>query len=184
VLYQRCDRTAKFPYRFSEYAGKALWFVVQKTVFRLPLPRMSAWRRFLLRCFGARIHATANIAASVTVWHPWLLTVGEYSSLSERVVIYNLGWVFIESHAVLSQDVYLCGGSHDYRQSHLPLLRMPIRIGHATWLCAGAFIGPGVDVGDNTIVGARAVVMRSLPAGVIASGNPASIVRERPVPDS
>lgn len=182
MLYQRCDTTAAFPYSFGEYVAKAAWFAVQATLFRIPLPRLNGWRRLLLRCFGAKIARTANLSRTATVWHPWLLSVGDYTTLSQRVVVYNLGAVVIGSHAVLSQDVYLCAGTHDYAKTNLPLLRNPITIGHGTWLCAGAFIGPGVTVGDNTIVGARAVVMRDLPPQVIAAGNPARVVRERPQP--
>lgn len=182
VLYQRCDTTAAFPYTFREYAAKAAWFAVQATLFRLPLPRLNTWRRFLLRCFGATVASTANFSRTATIWHPWLLSVGPHTTLSHRVVVYNLGPVVIGSHAVLSQDVYLCAGTHDYTKIDLPLLRKPIIIGHGTWLCAGAFIGPGVTIGDNTIVGARAVVMRDLPPQVIAAGNPAQVVRERPYP--
>lgn len=183
VLCQRCDTTAGFPYSPGEYAAKALWFAVQATLFRLPLPRMSGWRRLLLRCFGAVIHSTVNLSPSVTVWHPWLLKIGAHTSLSDRVFIYNLGPVVIGSHSVLSQDVYLCAGTHDYTRASLPLLRKPIVVGHGVWLCAGAFVGPGVAVGDNAIVGARAVVMRDLPQRAIAVGNPARVVRERPLPD-
>jgi putative colanic acid biosynthesis acetyltransferase WcaF len=182
VLCQRCDKTAAFPYTPREYLAKALWFFVQATFFRLPLPRMSGWRRQLLRCFGARVHPTANISSTVTVWHPWLFEIGAYSALSDRVVIYNLGPVVIGSHAVLSQDVYLCGGTHDYTKINLPLLRKPIAIGHGAWLCAGCFIGPGVLVGNNAIVGARAVVMSDVSARAIAVGNPARSIRERPLP--
>jgi len=183
-LFQRCDTTAAFPYAGWEYAAKALWFLTQATLFRLPLPRTSGWRRLLLRCFGAAVHPTVNIARTIKVWHPWLLQIGPHSALSDRVFVYNLGPMVIGSHAVLSQDVYLCGGTHDYTKTDLPLLRKPIVIGHGVWLCAGAFIGPGVVVGDNSIVGARAVVMRDVPPRAIVIGNPAQVVRERPAPVS
>lgn len=182
VFCQRCDTTAAFPYTAREYLAKALWFLVQGTLFRLPFPRMSAWRRLLLRCFGASVHSTVNISRSVTVWHPWLLKIDAYSALSDRVFVYNLGPVVIGSHAVLSQDVYLCGGTHDYEQINLPLLRQPITIGHGTWLCAGCFIGPNVVVGNNAIVGARAVVMRDVQPRAIVVGNPARVIRQRSLP--
>lgn len=184
TLCQRCDTTTRFPYSLREYTAKGLWFVVQSTLFRLPLPRLSGWRRMLLRCFGASIESTAVVSSTATVWHPWLLKVGAYSALSDRVCVYNLGWVVIGSHTVLSQDVYLCGGTHDYTKAHLPLVRKPIVVGHGVWLCAGVFVGPGVTIGDNAIVGARAVVMSDVPPRVVAFGNPARVIRDRPMPDS
>lgn len=53
----------------------------------------------------------------------------------------------------------------------------PIAIGSNVWLGGGAIVLPGVTIGDDTVVGAGAVVTRDLPAGVVAVGNPARVVR-------
>jgi maltose O-acetyltransferase len=53
----------------------------------------------------------------------------------------------------------------------------PITIGDNVWLGGGVIVCPGVSIGENTVVGAGAVVTRDLPAGVLAVGNPARIVR-------
>ncbi|MGE3315862.1 MAG: sugar O-acetyltransferase [Planctomycetaceae bacterium] len=55
---------------------------------------------------------------------------------------------------------------------------LPIRIGNNVWLGGGVIVCPGITIGENTVVGAGAVVVRSLPANVVAVGNPARIVRE------
>lgn len=55
---------------------------------------------------------------------------------------------------------------------------LPITLGAGVWLGAGALVLPGITVGENTVVGAGAVVARDLPAGVLAVGNPARVVRE------
>jgi maltose O-acetyltransferase len=54
----------------------------------------------------------------------------------------------------------------------------PIVIGDNVWLGGGAIVCPGVTIGANTVVGAGAVVVRDLPADVVAVGNPARVVRE------
>ena len=46
------------------------------------------------------------------------------------------------------------------------------------WIGAGAIILPGVTIGENSIVGAGAVVKKDVPANVIVAGVPAKIVRE------
>jgi len=56
----------------------------------------------------------------------------------------------------------------------------PITIGDNVWLGGGAIVLPGVTIGEDTVVGAGAVVARDLPAGVVAVGNPARVVREVP----
>ncbi len=54
----------------------------------------------------------------------------------------------------------------------------PITLGDNVWLGGGVIVCPGVTIGENTVVGAGAVVVRDLPANVVAVGNPARVVRE------
>ena len=122
---------------------------------------------------AAAVHSTTKIL------HPWLFEMGDWSNLSSNVVVYNLGPVKIGHHTVVSQDAYLCAGTHDYTVPTLPLRREPITIGSGVWVAAGAFIGPGVTVGDNTVVGARAVVMKDVPGNVVVAGNPAKVLKSR-----
>jgi putative colanic acid biosynthesis acetyltransferase WcaF len=181
-VWQRLDLFEPAPYQRWEYAAKLAWWLVQATIFRCTLPRMHRFRCRLLRLFGARIGKNVGLRSTVRVYHPWLLSVGDFSSLGEHVTVYNLGPVVIGSHTAVSQNVHLCAGTHEYRKAHLPLVRSSLTIGSGVWVCADAFIGPGVVVGDNALVGARAVVSRDVPPGVIVAGNPATIVKDRPRP--
>lgn len=52
-----------------------------------------------------------------------------------------------------------------------------IRIGDDVWLGGGVTILPGVEIGARTVIGAGSVVTRSVPAGVVAVGNPCRVVR-------
>ena len=54
----------------------------------------------------------------------------------------------------------------------------PIVVADNVWLGAGAIVCPGVSIGADTVVGAGAVVLRDLPAGVVAGGVPARVLRE------
>lgn len=54
---------------------------------------------------------------------------------------------------------------------------LPITIGDNVWLGGGAIVLPGVTIGAHTVVGAGAVVTKDLPAGVLAVGNPARVLR-------
>lgn len=55
---------------------------------------------------------------------------------------------------------------------------LPITIGSGVWLGAGAIVCPGIEIGENTVVGAGSIVPRTLPANVVAYGNPARVARE------
>lgn len=54
---------------------------------------------------------------------------------------------------------------------------LPITIGNNVWLGAGVIVLPGVTIGDNSVIGAGAVVTHSIPADVVAVGNPARVIR-------
>ena len=58
-----------------------------------------------------------------------------------------------------------------------PELARPIRIGTRAWLGGGVIVCPGVTIGEDTVVGAGSVVVRDLPAGVVAAGNPCRVIK-------
>ncbi|MGE4196889.1 MAG: putative colanic acid biosynthesis acetyltransferase [Phycisphaerales bacterium] len=178
-IFQRLDRGEGYPYSVREYARRFAWEWVQRTLIRFSPRRAHGWRRFWLRRFGAIIPSTSATKASTKVIHPWLLTMGEHTWLAENVTVYNLGPISIGPHTTVSQDAYLCAGTHDYCKPHLPLVRPTITIGGGVWVCAGAFVGPGVTIGNNAVVGARAVVMQDVPADVVVGGNPARVIKPR-----
>lgn len=181
-IFQTLHRTARAPYPKSWYVKRLAWNVVWTTLFRLPIPKFGpAWRRTLLRLFGARLGKAALFATSTRVFHPWLLEVGDWCAFAGGVTIYNLGRVRVGDHTVISQDVYLCAGTHDYTRPDLPLLRPEIRVGSGVWIAAGAFVCPGVTVGDNSVVAARSVVTRDVPPGMVVGGNPARVLKARPM---
>lgn len=180
-IFHTLDKTASYPYSRKEYVRRILWNITQATLFRYSPPRAFGWRRFLLKLFGGRIGPNSGMRSSVKIFHPWLFEMGDWSMLAHGVIIYNLGPVKIGDHSVLSQDVYVCAGTHDHTQPNLPLIRPPITIGSGVWVAAQAFLGPGVTIGDNCVIAARAVVARDVPEGVIAGGNPCKVIKARPM---
>lgn len=148
-------------------------------LFRFSPRILFGWRAFLLRCFGAKVGVRVHIYPSVRIVIPWNLRIGAESSVGEYAWIYNLGPVRIGSRTTVSHRAHLCAGTHDYRQASLPLLRLPIEIGDDAWVCADAFVGPGVRIGDGAVVGAASVAVRDVPAWTVVAGNPAREVRKR-----
>lgn len=133
----------------------------------------------MLSSFGAKIGRQVHIYNSAVVYMPWNLQIGDWSAIGELVYIYNLGLVTIGSQSTVSHKAHLCAGSHDYTKATLPLLKLPIVIEDQAWICADAFIGPGVTIGEGAVVGARAVVIKDVPPWTVVAGNPARVIKER-----
>jgi putative colanic acid biosynthesis acetyltransferase WcaF len=162
----------------KELLGRLLWALVSPVFFMSPRP-LWFWRRFLLRLFGARIGKQVHIFPSVMIAIPWNLEIGDWSSVGFGAVIYNLGKITIGKRVTISQRSHLCAGSHDHTDIEMQLQKTPITIADDVWICADAFVGPGVTIGEGAVVGARGVAIKNISAWTIAVGNPARIIKER-----
>jgi maltose O-acetyltransferase len=58
-----------------------------------------------------------------------------------------------------------------------PELAKPIVIGARVWIGGATVVCPGVTIGDDTTIGAGSVVVRDVPSGVLAAGNPCRVIR-------
>jgi len=165
-------------YTWLELFRRMSWGV-GRWAFRCSPRPCFGWRRFVLRCFGAKIGAHVNTYPSTWVYFPWNLAVGDWSALGEHAFVYNLGQITLGEKVTVSHRAQLCAGTHDYRQLDFPLIKPPIIIQDQVWICADAFVGPGVTVGEGAIVGARAVAMKNVEPWTIVAGNPAQVVKKR-----
>jgi putative colanic acid biosynthesis acetyltransferase WcaF len=163
----------------KELAGRLMWELVRFPLFALSPRQFWAWRRMLLRVFGATIGQQVHIYPSVKIAVPWNVAIGDYAAIGEGAILYSLGEISVGERATISQYAHLCAGTHDYRDPSMPLVRASISVGAGAWICADAFIGPGVTVGNRAIVGARAVAMRNVAECVVVVGNPARKVATR-----
>lgn len=164
---------------FANRVARALWGVVWLLLYR-PSPRpMHAWRRGLLRLFGAKIGPHAHPYPSAHIWAPWNLTMGEGSCLADRVNCYCVDKVVLGDWATVSQYSYLCTASHDYEDPAMPLLTAPIVIGTRAWVTADVYVGPGVKIGEGAVVGARASVFKDVAPWTVVAGNPAREIKKR-----
>ena len=133
----------------------------------------------LLRAFGAKIGANVHIYPSVRITMPWNLEIGEQASVGARAILYALGTIRIGARATVSQYAHLCAGTHDWRDPAMPLIKASLIIGDDAWVCASAFVGPGVTIGERAIVGAAAVVIKDVEPDMIVGGNPAKKIGQR-----
>ncbi|WP_341366839.1 acetyltransferase [Yoonia sp. BS5-3] len=162
---------SKRNWRHRALMGRCLWWLVTP-LFRLSPRQFWVWRVWLLRCFGAQVGAGVHVHPSVRIMIPWHLSIGDQAAIGDAAILYALGPITIGPRATVSQYAHLCAGSHDWRDPARPLIKGPIQIGADAWVCADAFVGPGVRIGRGAILGARAVAMKDLAAGHIGTGNP------------
>lgn len=160
------------------------WWIVQALIFH-PSPQVFyGWRRFLLRLFGAKIGRGVLIRPTAVITYPWKVSIGNWSWIGDHVTLYSLGEITIGESAVVSQQSYICTGSHDFTRPTFDLYAVPIHIESESWIAARVFVGPGVTVHRGALVGACSVVLKDVPAGMICAGNPLKILRPRPTADA
>lgn len=127
------------------------------------------------------------VGTGVTIRPPFRCDYGYPTTLGDNVFA-NFGLVILDPAPVtigpdvqIGPNVQLLTATHPLdaatRRSGLEAAE-PIVIGAGVWLGGGAIVCPGVTIGDNTVVGAGAVVAGHLPPGVLAVGTPARPVRD------
>ncbi|MFB2973952.1 hormogonium polysaccharide biosynthesis acetyltransferase HpsU [Aerosakkonema sp. BLCC-F183] len=149
-----------------------LWWLVQAIAFTLTPHNLHVPRAALLRLFGAKIGKGVVIRPTARFTYPWKVEIGDYSWIGDDVVFYSLDRISIGRHSIISQKTYLCTGNHDIQDPAFALITKSIEIGNGVWVATDCFIGPGVKIGANAVVGARSSVFRNLPTGQVCWGNP------------
>lgn len=171
-------RNRKYP--TMEIIKRILWELCHP-LFRFSPRPFFGWRRFLLRLFGAKIGKDVHIYNSATIYMPWNLEISDWSAIGEFAFVYNLGKVTIGRKTTISHRAHLCAGTHDFTNASLPLLKPPLDIGDQVWICADAYIGPGIKIHEGVVVGARSVVTKDIPSWQVVAGNPFRIIKERKI---
>lgn len=157
---------------------EAAWVFVKCCVFQTRWPWPSRLRVALLRAFGARVGRGVVVRENVNVTFPWRIEIGDHVWIGEEVTILSLARVRIESSVCISQRAFLCTGSHDFRAQTFDLRTEPITLRAGCWVAAQAFIAPGVEIGEGSMVAAGSVVSERVPPRVIVRGNPATVVKQ------
>lgn len=184
ILLDSAGNRASRKYTTAEQVKRVCWGAGSWLLRLSPRP-FFAWRRAVLRLFGARVGEQVHVYPTARIAMPWNVEIGDWAAIGDDVLIYSLGTVRIGAHATISYRAHLCAGTHDFSDPELRLLKPPIDIGAGAWLGTEAFVGPGVTVGAGAIVGARAVVVKNVAPCEIVAGNPARVIgmrRLRPAP--
>jgi putative colanic acid biosynthesis acetyltransferase WcaF len=166
-------------FSFSNRLLRFAWGFVYALFFR-PSPRPAhAWRSFLLRCFGARMAPACHIYPKAVIWAPWNLFCEYQATVADGATVYNPKPIRLGKHAIISQDAYLCGATHDYEDPAFPLVASEISIGSYAWVCARATVQPGISVGEGAVLALGSIATRNLEPWTVYAGVPARKIKMR-----
>lgn len=109
------------------------------------------------------------------------ITIEDNVYINFGCVILDCAEVTIGANTLLGPNIGLYAANHSIdaaERIHGGCCGKPIHIGKNVWLGGDVKIVPGVSIGDNTIIGTGSIVTKSIPANVIAVGNPCKVLRE------
>lgn len=159
------------PWKWPEYI---LWRIFKPVPWGLALVNLICQR--LLRINSAYkfpIHFTSRVVGDVKigkdVWVSFATSGGCY--------VQGHNGVIIGDGTIIAAGVKIISANHAPQEINKWLPAPPIVIGQNVWVGANAVILPGVQVGEKAVIGAAAVVTKSIPDRAIAVGNPARIIK-------
>lgn len=144
--------------------------------------RRAYWSR-RLGSFGIN----ANIYPSVQIYSPKHVRVGRNAVINGFVHIWGAGGVeigddsLIAAHTVITSQTHTVHALRDGQLYRDTLEVRPVRIGANVWIGSNVTILPGIEIGDNSIVAAGAVVTKSVPSNILVAGVPARPVKSLPI---
>ncbi|WP_168582199.1 acyltransferase [Gephyromycinifex aptenodytis] len=106
-----------------------------------------------------------------------------HNLVSWGTVIHSAERVVIGEYTGMSEGVTVVDSTH-YRTApgddgYLNAIATPVTVGSRTWLASKSVVLPGVTIGDEVTLAALSTAGRDIPAGALAAGSPARVLRER-----
>jgi maltose O-acetyltransferase len=138
-------------------------------------------RRALLEQIFGSLGQACTIEAGLHLDYGFNISLGERFYANTGCSMLDAAPITIGADVMFAPHVQLSTATHPIDPVERNSGReyaLPIVIGDRVWLAGGVIVGPGVTIGSDTVVGAGAVVLRDLPAGVVAAGTPARVLRE------
>jgi serine acetyltransferase len=116
------------------------------------------------------------------------VSIGDSCSVNDYCYITCLERIAIGKGTAIGEFVSIRDYDHEFdgHQSvrELGFRISPITIGENVWIGRGVMICRGISIGDGAVIGANSVVTRDIPAGSVAVGAPARVIRPSSLPES
>lgn len=119
------------------------------------------------------------ISSKAFIWSENYLEIGDDVCIHAFTHIFAGGGLKIGSGTMISSNCSITTVTHSINSvDRSPGIDKPVTIGRNVWIGTGAIILPGVTIGDYSVVGAGAVVTKSIPPMQVFVGNPAKFMKE------
>jgi acetyltransferase-like isoleucine patch superfamily enzyme len=129
----------------------------------------------LFRCFRSTIVLATGPEGAIRL--------GRQVWINDGSNLYALTSIVIGDHTMIGDQVTIYDASCHHVSPDRPPVAQPVSIGRNVWIGSRAMILPGVVIGDHAVIGAGAIVTKSIPARSIAVGNPAKVIKTFDCPD-
>ncbi|TWR27576.1 acyltransferase [Mucilaginibacter pallidiroseus] len=159
----------RIKYPFASQGYIRAW---AKRILLLPQVFKRNAQRNALNRAGARVHETAEIGEASIIGNKSRLSVGKFSFIGRASMVLH-GSINIGDRVCINDGVEILTATHSVTDHAWAQIAKDTVIEDYVWIAQGAMILPGVTLGRGCVVGARAVVSKSVPAGAIVAGNPA-----------
>ena len=120
----------------------------------------------------------------ITIAEGGRVTIGEGCFLNIGTMIAAQSEVTIGDHVMFANGCFVSDAAHAYDRDDIPVTwqgftsKGPTRIGSNCWFGVNCVVNTGVTIGERCVIGANSVVTKDVPAGTIAAGAPARVIRE------
>ena len=146
-----------------------------------------SWRWRLKSRILRRLGLKIGEKVAIDIGFDWLtksgqIVIEDYAVIGKNLRIYNFSDVQIGRFCMFAGDIIIANGGHD--TSSFEPFSGPLKIGHGCWIGVGAkIVGANLDIGNNAVISAGALVISDVPANAIVAGVPAKVVGYRALPD-
>ena len=144
-------------------------------------PLESEKRKAMIKSFFSKTGENFAVLSPFYCDYGFNISIGEYFFSNYNLVILDVAPVTIGDNVMFGPNVSLFTAGHPIH----PVSRnsgyeygLPITIGNNVWLGGNVVVTPGVTIGENSVIGAGSVVVKDIPANVVAVGNPCKVIRK------
>jgi len=112
------------------------------------------------------------------------ISIGEGCFLNKHTMLAAQEGIEIGDHVMFANHCFVGDADHRYDDPEAPVTqqgfvaRGPVKIGSNVWFGVNCVVTGGVEIGDRAVIGSNSVVTKDVPAGTIAAGVPAKVLRE------